>query len=62
MKSLKRKLVKIFPSKDEIPFQNRWGTWVWRTKNQNADPNWPGLKPPKGCTHPELKDGQWTWI
>ena len=46
---------------DWIPYQNRWGRWVWRQEDIYADPTWPGLKPPSKDVHPLVKDGEWVW-
>ena len=47
---------------DHIPYQNRWGRWVWRRPDIPEDRNWPGLKAPSKTVHPEVRDGKWCWV
>jgi hypothetical protein len=47
---------------DWIPYQNRWGQWVWRREDIAEDKNWPGLKPPTKTVVPKVINNLWHWV
>ena len=64
LKGIKYKKIRAdlsFLKGGEIPYKNRWGTWVWRDSIIPEDRNWPGLKPPNDSCIPILYNGIWHW-
>ncbi len=58
-KPIKVESIQKIPS-DSIPYQNRWGYWVWRRPCDIPLSNWPGQKPPKWATG-VIFDKCWCW-
>lgn len=66
MKTL-RKGLSLIPGTEHlgpgmIPYQNRWGHWIWRCMDQPEDRGWPGVKPPDGAVpaYDDLVGWYWT--
>lgn len=49
------------PGHELIVYKNRWGHYVWRTKDIDEDKNWPGSKLPATSVGVECIDDIWYW-
>jgi hypothetical protein len=57
-----RKLIDTTNPTNWIPYQNRWGHWVWRREDIYEDRGWPGKKPPNDKVIPKVLNGKWYWV
>ena len=44
-----------------VPYQNRWGHWVWTVEGGEMPKSWPGEKPPSKDVVPVLIGPDWYW-